>query len=572
MDKSAMEPAVAAPVEAAATDPSPEYCEADADALVADDLINNAVTSPAAAAAEEDHPIPWDVLLASTLDPYPLYSSNPEDDFVPTYTETDRAPILDLISTHPQLSSLLGLPLTTYPAPLYMTWNTPPHQEPNPLANNPALTDEEKTALYRLQTQLITTFFTAITTKNSALVSLLLSHGLVSPDTPSNSGQTPLLAAIEAGSGEMVCTLIGLGARVNGYGAAKVTTTNPKSGYPTHHHAERTPLMAAAAAGNLALVKLLMEDFSADDAIIAPDGQLALRLAADAGHRDVVSYLPARRGGAWRRWKVQHQVAWRRVTRAAYKVGWFFKILLWHVPRFFVWSVPKHLIVKPLFKGCKFCWTNRHQFGGWCKRQAAALPGRAARAGKAVWRGVKKVPRAAWNVAKAVPKVAWNVAKAVPKALGRLLKRLWTMVAKIPGIMKALCVWVWESLKRVGQATAHVFLRVAAALHTAVAAVLDFFRNIKLRDVWNGVCEVVDAVVRGLPLALWKVVSGLGLFVAGTIVALFGCAGKLVLLLVQALWYVAKYVPRQLGEMVAAIWSSIAKGYHEILVWINPKH
>ncbi|KAG7292146.1 hypothetical protein NEMBOFW57_002181 [Staphylotrichum longicolle] len=462
---------------------------------------------------------------------------------------TDTTPILTLLTSQPALPALLALPLTTYPAPLYTLWTAAgaPLPPTNPLASNPDLSDGERTALHHLQKQIVATLFDAVAGKNVELVTALVEQGFVSPDVPDAGGRTPLIAAVEAGNGAMVCALVALGARVGGYG--------------TVGGAERTPLMVAAARGNLALAKLLMEDFGADDGVIAPDGQLALRLAADGGHRDVVAYLPARRGGAWRRWKSTHAVAWRRVTRAAGKVWWFFEVLLYEIPKFFLWSVPKHVVVKPLWEGGKYCWENKHKFGGWCKRQAKAFPGRVKRAGKAVWKGMKKVPKGVWSVAKEIPGV-----------IKRLVKWLWKVITRIPAAMKKLCVWIWESLKRVGKAVGHVFMRVVAALHTTVAAVLDFFRTIKLKDVWNGFCEVFNAIFRGLPKVLWKIVYSSGILVAGIIIGLFGLTGKLVVFLIEALWYVAKYVPRQLGEIIAGIWTSIAKGYHEILVWINPKH
>ncbi|KAH6627944.1 hypothetical protein F5144DRAFT_577319 [Chaetomium tenue] len=323
----------------------------------------------------------------------------------------------------------------------------------------------------------------------------------------------------------------------------------------------RTPVMVAAGRGDLALVRLLVGEFGADDGLVAPDGQIALRLAADGGHREVVEYLPVRRGGAWRRWRVHHAGAVARARRAVVKVGVFGLVLVWYVPKFFVWDAPKHVVVKPLGKGCKYCWENKHKFGGWCKRQAVEFPGKAKKAGKAAWESAKKVPRDMWRTVKATPGV-----------VKKLLKRLWEVMTKIPAAMKKLCVWLWESLKRVGKAVGDIFLRVVAVLHTAVAAVLDFFRNIKLKDVWNGVCDVAQAIFRGLPRAMWKVVSSLGIVVAGIIIGIFGLTGKLIVCLFEALWYVAKFVPRQLGVIISGIWASIAKGYHEIMVWVNPKH
>ncbi|KAL2255049.1 hypothetical protein VTK26DRAFT_4251 [Humicola hyalothermophila] len=204
------------------------------------------------------------------------------------------------------------------------------------------------------------------------------------------------------------------------------------------------------------------------------------------------------------------------------------------------------------------CW---REFGGWCKRQAVEFPERVGRAGKAVWRTAKKLPRCTWEVAKGVPRV-----------VRELLKWLWKVIKRIPAAMVTLAAWIWASLKRVGKAVGHVFLRTVAALHTAAAAVLDFFRSIKLADVWNGVCDVLEAIFRGLPRAVWSVVSGTSAVVAGIIVGLLGFSGKLIVWLAEALWFVVKYVPRQLVEIVSAVWSSIARGYHEIMVLINPKH
>lgn len=56
----------------------------------------------------------------------------------------------------------------------------------------------------------------------------------------------------------------------------------------------------AAEKAKLLVVRYLMEH-GADDALLAPDGQLALRLAAKAIHREIVAYLPSRRIGGWKR-------------------------------------------------------------------------------------------------------------------------------------------------------------------------------------------------------------------------------------------------------------------------------
>ncbi|KAK3372681.1 hypothetical protein B0H63DRAFT_485461 [Podospora didyma] len=482
-----------------------------------------------------------------------------DEDAVPTYTEIDEGdfftaewlstasgsssestpPAAAAAAELPERFRALPLPLTTWPVHVYAGTTWPGYPA---LAFDPNLSPESRT-----QMQLINAFFTAIGSKNVELVTLMIRRGLVSPDVTAMDGCTPLISAVLAGNGAMVCTLVGLGASVNGYGS--------------YESCERTPLMVAASRGNLALVRLLMDDFKADDGIIAPDGQLALRLAADRGHRDVVAFLPARRGGAWRRWKVHHDVATRRMRKAANGIYEFFKFFLWRVPKFFAWDVPKHVVVKPLIKSSKWAWENKHRFGGWCKRQVDEFPGRAKRAAKATWKGVK-----------AVPKGVWHVMKEIPRVTKELLQLLWKVIKRIPAALKVVGVWIVESLKRVGQAVADVFLKAVSALHTALMAVLDFFRSITLKNVLDGFMAVFRAIFVDFPQAIWTGIKGLGKMTATVFLVLFGCTGQIIVWIFQGLWWVVQYVPKQLWKIITSIGSSIAKGYHEIMVWFNPKH
>lgn len=89
----------------------------------------------------------------------------------------------------------------------------------------------------------------------------------------------------------------------------------------------------AAAEGNLALVKLLLEVHYANDALVAPDGQLALRLAVENGHREIAAYVPSHRGGGWLRWKTQHAIAVRRARNAWRDVRAMMGLLVWQLPR-----------------------------------------------------------------------------------------------------------------------------------------------------------------------------------------------------------------------------------------------
>ncbi|VBB73415.1 Putative protein of unknown function [Podospora comata] len=503
--------------------------------------------------------------LHALLDRFVVDPGFSPDAPLPTYTPLDSAFIPSFLTHLPSLSTLLSLPLTTYPPPPYPYYSSRdrrtihPSRTSSPLA---ALEDEDLRRRYHtLQQQIISTFFHALAHgKNTELVTQFVKSGFISPDCPNALGATPLTAAVEAGNGQMVCHLISLGAQVNGYGKLPSGSLRCK-GKHGDLMLERTPLMVAAKNGNLALVKLLVEDFGADDGMIAPDGQLALRLAAEGGHREVVEYLPTRRGGAWRRWRTHHSVAVERVRKAGRKIVRFVWFFVWDLPRFLAWSVPKHTIVRPAVKTVKYCWENKGRFGGWAKRQVKELPGRVKRAGKGVWEGVKKLPRGVWEVMKEIP--------GVMKSLGKFI---WKIVKKIPEVMKNLCIWIWTTMKRMGVAVGNVFLRVVSVLHTAVAAVLGYFRSISLKDVWNGIKAVFRAVFVGLPEAICKAVFGLGKCVGISIVALFGLTGQVLVFLFEALCWVAAYIPNQLGKIVSAVWASISKGYYEIMVWINPKH
>jgi hypothetical protein len=108
--------------------------------------------------------------------------------------------------------------------------------------------------------------------------------------------------------------------------------------------APRTLLLLAAELGNLTLVKLFIKVYNAKDAFIAPGGQIALRLAASKGHREIVNYLPVRRGGEWRRWKKEYSNAMERVEKAWKKIYQFTRIVVIDIPVFFLYTLPRDLV------------------------------------------------------------------------------------------------------------------------------------------------------------------------------------------------------------------------------------
>ncbi|KAK7710631.1 hypothetical protein SLS63_012905 [Diaporthe eres] len=177
-----------------------------------------------------------------------------------------------------------------------------------------------------LQADIVAALFANISSSNTAAATHLISQGLISPDCPKATGETPLLASIRARSAPTARALLLLGADPDLVG---------KTGVPDPSAERRTPLMLAAATGQLAIVRMLAGEFGADDAAVGPRGETALRLAAEAGHRDVVRYLPARRGGAWRRLRHSREVV--ALRRAAVSAG--------KMARFFAWDLPRLLLV-----------------------------------------------------------------------------------------------------------------------------------------------------------------------------------------------------------------------------------
>ncbi|KAH8672340.1 ankyrin repeat-containing domain protein [Ilyonectria robusta] len=166
--------------------------------------------------------------------------------------------------------------------------------------------------------------------KIDVLASFFLQRGVVSPDFPSHTGETPLLIAVRIGSGAMIQCLHSHGADVNRFGRTQLPDTD----------AGRTPLQLAATLGNLALVKLLIEECGADDRVVAPDGALAYRLAAANCHDDVVAYLPIRRGGMWLRWKKRSKLV-EKAGKGLQAVAAFIAIFVWIIPRKIFYEFPK---------------------------------------------------------------------------------------------------------------------------------------------------------------------------------------------------------------------------------------
>lgn len=415
----------------------------------------------------------------------------------------------------------LDLPLTRHPDQEPRV-PTPRPNEPRPypfmsLADRARALDETRREIYRH-------FWSAIELQDAARITDMVAEGLISPSSTAWHGGTPLVSAISQGHIAVVRLLAGLGADVDQF--------SPEEG------AQRTPLMVAAMKGHLPIVRFLLEECGADDALIAPDGQLALRLAADAGHREIVSYLPPRRGGGRLRWKTQHATAMRRARKAGKKIARGLKIFLFDIPYFF-------LVYAPTKVG-EYIWKRREEVVWFCGKLVTSLPVFAFRSAKALPGAVARLVKWLWRVAKATP-------------------------AKLDRAARIIGAWLAKSVCRLGSAVATVFSRLFSVLHTVIAAMFRFIKDLTLQDILNGFRALVRAVFVGLPVAVAKGIAALGEASYGVLKTLLGVFGVVAWWIICLVFHILMYVPYQIWRILASFGSSVAKSFREVRVWFDPK-
>ncbi|KAF2271306.1 ankyrin [Westerdykella ornata] len=443
--------------------------------------------------------------------PPPLYTSQPQD------------PVVELKILRESLRKAaadLPLPLLTYPP-----------SNPDSSSTNREI---------NLQQEIITSFFLALSNKNIPLTSAFLSSGLVSAESTDNHGCTPLLAAISTENVAVVKLLLDAGANVNRFSPKKKKLLHEK--YPPL----RTPLMHACTLGSLPVARILLSEYAADDALVAPDGETALHLAAKRRHREIVAFLPMRRAGGWKRWKCRvDRTVGRRVRKLGRWIVALGRVLLWEIPKLLLWDCPKHVILP----GLKKIWSKRKD-----------LPRLTMKLLKGVWKGLKEVPEA-----------LWEAMKLVPNAVKWLTKLIWNAIKSLPGAVKIALVWAWSGVKAAGISTLEILKRLGSFLHTVLSAVASFFRGITLQDIWNGFVDVLEAVFIKLPAKLWDWIATFGKTTYEIIGKLFGCTGKAIWYLLLWIFYLLTYVPLKLVKILVDCGKSVGNGFQEILLWINPK-
>ena len=394
----------------------------------------------------------------------------------------------------------------------------------------------------------IGSFFAAIDYKYPEVVAMMIESKFVTPATLDEHGRTPLIAATAAGNVRMVQDLVDFGADVDAWGKWQGK--------------ERTCLMVAAAQGNLTLVKLFVDVYHANDALIAPDGQMALRMAVERGWKEVVEFLPARRGGGWRRWKVQHAIALKRAKTAILGIWQFFKVLGWQVPKYFVWTLPKVNFFQPLRKCAVQCWRDRKKFVSWCKRKVVELPEKAEWA--AVW---------AKRTAVEFVKGTWKfITETIPKLCKDFVKYCQSLVTvEIPAALKAFGQWLQQGVKVIGHSLSFIASRIASFLHTAYTAVLSFFRNLTLKDIWNGFRDILSALYMAFPAKLWAWAKKFEDMSYRVMEVLEGVAGEVLWCIGRIFVSLVAYVPEKLWTVISSLGRSAARGCYEVVIWIDPK-
>lgn len=406
----------------------------------------------------------------------------------------------------------------------------------NNLSPTPIISEENRGLIL----DIVISFFTSVRSSRDELVRDFVARGLVSPDVKDTNGQTPLLVAIHGRNMPMIRTLLSLGALVDGFGASPIV--EPKSGYSDPaEYPQRTPLQLAAQIGYLAGVKCLMEEHGADDSIVAPDGAIALRLAAEGGHREVVDYLPQRRAGAWLRWKTAHRREMRVLRRAMSGIRDFVVFFVWRLPKFFLYEIP--------VRTAQSVWRNRRK----------------------IVQGVVELPKRVTRATKRVAKRFVKEIKRLPEHLSDLIDAIVRFLKAIPATVRIIFGYISRAASKAGGAVWELVQRVASLLHTVVMAVVTFFKTVTFKDIRDGLGYVLNALFIAIPTALFSFVKNFGEMSYDMMKTLLGCLGKVIWWVCRGILWLLEYIPNKLWECAKSIGRLVKRGTKECLVYLDPK-
>ena len=419
------------------------------------------------------------------------------------------------------------------------------------------------------------------------------------PNSHNLNGKTVLAAAVETGNIRMVEMLLNMGADVDLWSVqgeymlhrsyyrrflGKLGGRKPKrrevdsEGYPPYcrpeYHILRTPLMIAASNGYLPIVKLLFNPpCNADHTLCAPDGQTALRLAVDNGHRGVVNFLPSLRKGGLRRFKHQHATSMYRIRQLTEIARWVLLGLVWRLPKALIYKIPKWA-AKELWRMGKYFFTNSIPRTG--RYLINEFPKDTVEAAKSTLKGVIPAVRV-------IVETIWEIITAIPQATRATGGFIWkTITVSIPQIIKfiaksilqgAKIVAIWIRKFAIGSQKLLVkgILLIISLIHTIFEATVTFFRSITLKDIWNGFIQVLRWLFVEVPMALRRSFTVVYVGICKAIIHLFGSFGKVMVVIWHVLCVMVVYYPVNLMMAILEYSKVIVRGGKEILVWFNPK-
>ena len=408
----------------------------------------------------------------------------------------------------------------------------------------------EPAELVPAQYDLLQAYFEAIRQGAWDIVQQLLRSGLLEANTTGarcENGCTPLMTAVKAKQKKVMILLLENGALIDGWSGLPVLEGN---------NVIRTPLMIAASQGDLPTVKWLMEGYGADDSIVAPDGQLALRLAAEAGHEHVVAYLPTRRGGVYRRWKAKQAKHLSRIRRVFLDVWWVAKAIFYEIPKWLTCE----LIVYPVQRVVKWCWKKRHHFLPFVKRQIAQFPEKVSKLMRRFATWIRKLP----TKIKTAAEQTWRILRSWPGEIQRFVQR-------IPGALKIAWTYIMEVAKTMGNAVKQVLDKIFSLLHTAISAIFTFFRHLTFANLITAIADLLEAIFVSFPVKIWSLIENFWETGCRIMEHFFGLAGTVLWCIGYGFFRLAVFLPEQLLRVCGILAEMGAASWRELRVWWNPK-
>lgn len=376
--------------------------------------------------------------------------------------------------------------------------------------------------------------------------------------------------------------------------------------------------MAASTRNRLPIARLLLSPpYNANSALVAPDGQHALRLASASRAREIVALLPSLRAGGWKRMKSRsqpHIAVIKKTGILMYEVG---RIFVWDVPKFFVWTAPKYMgmciweVLKEMgndaLKFTQFIWEEMKKLPGATKRLCMWLPGAVwgrirrspgalKRFAAKVWAGIRDLAKWLWDVITVqLPKATVAVANFLVKMVKWTWKFLTVHLPKFTAavtkffwrVITSIAKWVWDIVTvRVPKVSVMVYHAIIEALGTswgwfvnmlgALASLVHTFvsfilRQCTLANVVQAIKQTLDFFFVSVPKAIWTAIKGTYNLCFEIVKGLFGCIGWFFWKLAECLVASILWFPAMMGRILVHCGMILKGAWKELRLWVDPK-